>query len=316
MFRKFVYLLALAQERHFGRAAERCHVAQPTLSNAIRQLEADLNVPIVERGQKFGGFTPEGLKVLDYARRIVAERDNLHHELLVLAQGLSGHLRLGAIPTGLPVIPQILTPFAARYPHIRASVTSLSSREVQRGLDEFTIDAAVTYLDNEPLNNVRTLPLYSERYYLLVQRGQIGDAVLAAGAVTWEAAAGLRLCLLTPEMQNRRIADTAFRMTGRAVEPILETNSIVTLYTIVRSGHCASVVPGQLLTCVPTDPEVVAVPLVEPTLSYVVGLAYADRDPPAQLAKALAVALADDDIGQRVAIATASALTPWRLALA
>lgn len=315
MFRKFIYLLALARERHFGRAAESCHVSQPTLSNAIRQLEEDLQVPIVERGQKFGGFTPEGLKVLDYARRIVAERDNLHHELLALAQGVTGHLRLGAIPTALPVIPHVLAPFSARFPHIRATVTSLSSREIQRGLDEFELDAAVTYLDNEPLNNVRTLPLYSERYYLLARRADLTPETIAEGAIAWEKAAGLRLCLLTPDMQNRRIAEIAFRMTGRAVEPAMETNSIVTLYTIVRSGNCASIVPGQLLTIVPPLPEVVALPLVEPDLGYVVGLAYADRDPPSQLAKALAVAAADDDIAHTVTVLTADAMTPWRLAI-
>jgi DNA-binding transcriptional LysR family regulator len=68
MFRKLVYLLALASEEYFGRAAEKkCHVSQPTLSNAIRQLEEELRIPIVEHGQKFAGFTPEGGKVLDSA---------------------------------------------------------------------------------------------------------------------------------------------------------------------------------------------------------------------------------------------------------
>ena len=184
MFRKFVYLLALSREKHFGRAAESCHVSQPTLSNAIRQLEEELQVPIVERGQKFEGFTPEGLKVLEYARRIVGERDNLRHELLALAQGVTGHLRLGAIPTALPAVPHVLAPFAARFPHIRSTIVSLSSREIQRGLDEFELDAAITYLDNEPLNNVRTLPLYTERYHLLARRDEPAHMdVLAAEAI-------------------------------------------------------------------------------------------------------------------------------------
>ncbi|MFP5513544.1 MAG: LysR family transcriptional regulator [Alphaproteobacteria bacterium] len=315
MFRKFVYLLALAREKHFGRAAESCHVSQPTLSNAIRQLEEELQVPIVERGQKFEGFTPEGLKVLEYARRIVGERDNLRHELLALAQGVTGHLRVGAIPSALPVVPHVLTPFTTRFPHIRSTVVSLSSREIQRGLDEFELDAAITYLDNEPLNNVRTLPLYTERYHLLAHRDDLAEELIAEGAVAWETAAELRLCLLTPDMQNRRIADTAFRMTGRTVQPAMETNSIVTLYTIVRAGSCASIVPGQLLTFVPPHPDIVALPLVDPELSHVVGLAYADRDPPPPLAKALAVAASDADIAQRVAIGIAEAMIPWRVAI-
>ncbi|MBP2314572.1 LysR family transcriptional regulator [Azospirillum soli] len=308
MFRRFVYLLALAREGHFGRAAEACHVSQPTLSNAIRQLEEDLRVPIVERGQKFAGFTPEGLKVLEYARRIIAERDGLHQELAALAQGLSGHLRIGAIPTALPAVPHLLARFAGRYPQIRSCITSLSSREIQRDLDAFELDAAVTYLDNEPLSNVRTVPLYSERYFLLARRAQVPEG---ATALPWAMAADVPLCLLTPDMQNRRIADAAFRMAGRSVTPVMETNSVATLYTLARNGPCASVVPGQLLTMMAPQPDLVALPLVEPDLTYAVGLVFADRDPPAPLASALAAVAAEDALAARIRAATEEALAPW-----
>ncbi|NUB25661.1 LysR family transcriptional regulator [Azospirillum brasilense] len=310
MFRKFVYLLALAREQHFGRAAEACHVSQPTLSNAIRQLEDELRVPIVERGQKFSGFTPEGLKVLEYARRIVAERDGLYQELTALGQGLSGHLRIGAIPTALPAVPHVLARFAERYPQIRSSVRSLSSRDIQRDLDGFELDAAITYLDNEPLSNVRTVPLFSERYFLLAQRRQVGENTTS---IRWADAAKLPLCLLTPDMQNRRIADTAFRMADRTVVPLMETNSIVTIYTIVRSGLAASVVPSQLLTLVALHPDLVALPLTEPDLTYAVGLVYADREPPAPLAKALAAVAAEPGLAERVRALTDEALAPWGL---
>ena len=308
MFRRFVYLLALAREGHFGRAAEACHVSQPTLSNAIRQLEEDLRVPIVERGQKFAGFTPEGLKVLEYARRIIAERDGLHQELAALGQGLSGHLRIGAIPTALPAVPHLLARFAEHYPQIRSSIASLSSREIQRDLDAFELDAAVTYLDNEPLSNVRTVPLYSERYFLLARRGQVPEG---ATAIPWAAAAELPLCLLTPDMQNRRIADSAFRMADRSVTPLMETNSVATLYMVVRSGPCAGVVPGQLLTLVAPHPDLLALPLTEPDLTYAVGLAFADREPPAPLATALAAVAAEDALAARIRATTEEALAPW-----
>ncbi|MFC5313520.1 LysR family transcriptional regulator [Azospirillum rugosum] len=309
MFRKFNYLLALAREQHFGRAAEACHVSQPTLSNAIRQLEEELRVPIVERGQKFAGFTTEGLKVLEYARRIVGERDGMYQELAALTKGLSGHLRIGAIPTALPVVPLLLARFAERYPHIQSSVVSLSSRDIQRDLDTFELDAAVTYLDNEPLNNVRTAPLVSERYFLLAPRTSLPEGT---ASVRWADAADLPLCLLTPDMQNRRIADAAFRMADRKVTPLVETNSIVTLYTIARGGLGASVVPSQLLTLVAPHPDVVALPLVEPDLTYAVGLVYADREPIAPLTKALAAVAGEKGLGDRIRAITEDALAPWR----
>ncbi|WP_245593556.1 LysR family transcriptional regulator [Azospirillum halopraeferens] len=308
MFRRFEYLLSLAREGHFGRAAEACHVSQPTLSNAIRQLEEELRVPIVERGHKFAGFTPEGLKVLEYARRIIADRDGLQQELDALAQGLSGHLRIGAIPSALPAVPHLLARFAECFPRIHSTIASLSSREIQREIDTFELDAAVTYLDNEPLSNVRTVPLYGERYFLLARRSQIPQGATTA---SWAAAAELPLCLLTPDMQNRRIADAAFRMADHDVIPAMETNSVVTLYTVVRSGPCASVVPGQLLTQVAPHPDLVAVPLTEPDLTYVVGLVFADREPMAPIASALAAVAAEDGLSARIQAATDEALAAW-----
>jgi DNA-binding transcriptional LysR family regulator len=299
LFRKFVYLMALASERHFGRAAAACHVSQPTLSNAIRQLEEELQVSIVERGQKFQGFTPEGQKVLEYARRILAERDGLHQELGALTTGLTGRLRIGAIPTALPAVPHLLVPFRAKYPQIQISIMSLSSREIQRELDEFELDVGVTYLDNEPLSHVRMVPLYTERYFLLTRRGTPGFE--GRTRATWAEAADLPLCQLTPDMQNRRIADTAFRMAGRTVTPAIETNSMTSLFTHVRLDLCSSIVASQLLTIMPPDPDLMALPLVSPELAYTVGLVFAERDPPAPLAQALAVIAARGEVGDAVA---------------
>lgn len=297
MLRKFQYLLALARERHFGRAAAACHVAQPTLSNAVRQLEEELRVPIVERGHKFLKFTPEGEKVLEYARRMSGDYDSLLQDLGALGQGLSGQLRLGAIPTALPMMAHLVTPFTVRHPGIRVTVLSLSSREIQRGLENFELDAGVTYLDNEPLAGVRMQPLYSERYFLLTRRTA---ALEGRVDIPWAEAADLPLCLLTPDMQNRRIADAAFHMAGRKVTPALETNSLMNLYTNVRHGPWSSIVPSQLLTLVPLPPELIAFPLVMPNLTYVVGIVYADRTPVAPAAKALAAVASNEKLASRI----------------
>ena len=75
VLRQLEYLVALAREKHFGRAAEACHVTQPTLSAAIRQLEEDLGAPIIERGHRFIGLTPQGRLALEHAHRILAEAE-------------------------------------------------------------------------------------------------------------------------------------------------------------------------------------------------------------------------------------------------
>jgi DNA-binding transcriptional LysR family regulator len=293
MFRKYQYLLALARQRHFGRAAAECNVAQPTLSNAIRHLEEELGVMIVERGQSFRGFTPEGHKVIETARRVLQEQESLRQELQSEHPELPGELRIGAIPTALPAVSHLVTPFSQRFPHVRVSIISLSSREIQRGLDEFELDAGITYLDNEPLIHVRMQPLYSERYFLLARRN---DALAGRESISWGEAADHPLCLLTPDMQNRRIAEAAFRMADRQVVPAIETNSLMNLYTHARTGPWASVVPSQLLTLMPPTPEMVALPLVGPEVTYVVGLVYANRQPPVPLARALATVAVEEHL--------------------
>jgi DNA-binding transcriptional LysR family regulator len=99
LLRQLEYLNALAREGHFGRAANACHVSQPALSAGIRKLEAELRVQIVKRGQRFEGFTPEGTQVLKWAQLMIAEQDALGHALATMRGGLSGVLRIGAIPT-------------------------------------------------------------------------------------------------------------------------------------------------------------------------------------------------------------------------
>ena len=96
MIDKLEFLLALARERHFGRAAEACGVTQPTLSAGVKQLEGAMGVLLVNRGSRFQGFTPEGLRVLDWARRIVGDARSMRQEISALRHGLTGRLRIAA----------------------------------------------------------------------------------------------------------------------------------------------------------------------------------------------------------------------------
>jgi len=193
------YIVALARERHFARAAAACNVTQPTLSAGIKQLEESMNILIVERRQRFVGFTPEGERVLAWAQRVLADYGGLTQELSELREGLAGQIQIGAIPVSLPSLALLTAPFSAIHSRTRYQVISQTSAEIQRGLDDFTIDVGITYLDNEPLSRVRTVPLYKERY-VLITRGASGFSGLSS--IGWAMAATLPLCLLTPSMQN------------------------------------------------------------------------------------------------------------------
>jgi DNA-binding transcriptional LysR family regulator len=293
MIRKLTYLLALSRERHFGRAAASCNISQPTLSNAIRLLEEELGVPIVERGRTFQGFTNEGLRVLESARRILTERDSLQQDLSALTEGLNGVLRIGVIPTAMPVVSRLISPFRNRYPHVSISVVSASSREIQRSLNEFEMDVGLTYLDNEPLSEVRMVPLYSEHYVLLTRDD---GRFKGRQSVTWAEAADLELCMLSTEMQNRRIAESAFNAVDRVIKPSLETNSLFTVINASSEGPWSSIVPAQFVPLLPANSNLMALPLVDPDLRYLIGIVYADRAPPVPLAKAFAALIQEEKI--------------------
>ena len=128
LVRQLEYLVALSREGHFARAAEACHVSQPALSAGIRKLESELGVQVVLRGQRFEGFTPEGLEVLRWAQRVVADQEALQQTLTSMRTGLTGTLRIGAIPTALGIAAQLTTPMRAAHELVRFSIESLTSR--------------------------------------------------------------------------------------------------------------------------------------------------------------------------------------------
>ena len=101
MLEKLEFMIALAREQHFGRAAESCGVAQPTLSLGIQSLEQMLNTSLVKRASRFQGFTPEGERVLMWAHRLVGDARAMRQDLLGLKDGSEVHLRIAAIPSAM-----------------------------------------------------------------------------------------------------------------------------------------------------------------------------------------------------------------------
>ena len=158
MIDKLEFFMALAKAQHFGRAAEEIGITQPTLSAAIKQLEDQLGVMLVKRGSRFQGLTPEGEQVLVWARRIVGDTRAMREEMRAARHGLSGRIRIAAIPTALAMVPRLTTPFREKHPGVTFSVLAGSSVEVLSLLGNFEIEAGITYLDNEPLGNVDQRP--------------------------------------------------------------------------------------------------------------------------------------------------------------
>ncbi|WGY03231.1 LysR family transcriptional regulator [Nocardioides sp. QY071] len=284
LLRRLEYLAALAREGHFGRAAEACHVTQPALSAGIRKLEQELGVQIVKRAQRFEGFTSEGVQVLHWAQRMLAERESLDQTIASMRGGLTGTLRMGAIPTALSVASLLTTPMRERHPLTTFLLLSMSSRDIVRRLNDFDIDVGMTYVDGEPLGRVRVVPLYRERYLFLTPTdGEHG----AAEAVTWLDAARSPLCLLTGDMQNRRIIDGHLADTGVDSNVVVETDTVSAVYAHVASMGLSSVVPHAWLPTFGVPEGLRAIPLPKPRRTHQVGLVLAGHGPESLLARAL-----------------------------
>ena len=287
--RQLQYLVALARERHFTRAAEACRVTQPTLSGRLRQLEQELGVAIVERGQRFHGFTPEGERVLAWAQRILGDVESLGDELAAMRGSVGGRVSLGVIPSALPTAPPLTALVREALPGVGFTLLSRSSREILRQLEEFSLDLGVTYLDREPVAHCTTRPLYRERYALFVRAGH---PLWAREAVGWAEAAAHPLALLTAEMQNRRIVDAAFREAGARPAPELEADTAMALCAHLLATGVATVLPAFYLGLMGGRADLRAIPLVSPEVAPMVGLVALERDPQPRLVAAVLSAAA------------------------
>jgi DNA-binding transcriptional LysR family regulator len=293
LLRQLEYLVALARERHFARAADACHVSQPSLSAAIRKLERELDVTIVQRAPRFTGLTPEGERVLLWAHRILAEADALRQDLSTMRNSLTGVLRVGAIPTALTAASLLTTAFCERHPHARVTLESLSSREITSRLAEFELDIAMTYVDDEELGNVRATPLYEERYLLLTPNdGKLADRT----SVRWAEVATIPLCLLGRQMRNRRILDEIFAAAGAAVVPTIETDTVSALYAHVATHKWSSVIAHAWLHMFGVPEGMRVVRLESPALVPQIGLVVADHNPEPIVARALLDIARDVDV--------------------
>ena len=284
MIDKLEFFIALARAEHFGRAAEECGISQPSLSAAIRQLEDQLGVVLVVRAARYQGLTPEGQRVLEWARRIVADTRTMREEMRAARKGLAGHIRLAVIPTALAMVPRLTEPFQARHPAVTFSVTSRTSLQVLGQIENLEIDAGITYLDNEPLGRVTTVPLYSERYHLIAAAG---TPLADQESVTWRQVAGLRLCLLTSDMQNRRIINKHMAEAGVEVKPTLESNSMIVLFPHIRTGQWASIMPRNIAESFGFPKQIKMIPIIEPDAEHLVGLIATYREPHTPLVSAL-----------------------------
>lgn len=277
MIHKLEMFIAVAREAHFGRAAESLGLTQPTLSTGIKQLEEMLGVQLIFRGSRYGGLTPEGQRALVWARQLVSDARAFRQEMRTTRHGLSGIVRLAVIPTALTWAARLSAQFTAAHPNVRFTILSRTSVEILSMLENLEVDAGISYLDNEPLGRVTMETLYQEKYTLVAHRDS--DIALQE-RVEWADLAGERLCLLTPNMQNRRIINENFMAAGVAPEAQVESNSTVVLAAHVQAGGWITVLPIDMARFLCAGKPELAIREIEGGgMDHAVGLVAPFREP-------------------------------------
>ncbi|TFD89038.1 LysR family transcriptional regulator [Cryobacterium serini] len=295
-FRQLEYFVAVARERHFARAAAACHVSQPALSAAISRLEQELNVSLINRGHAFEGLTPEGERLVIWAKRILAEHDAFKAEVQAVQSGVTGILRLGVVPSASTTVALAVAAFCAAHPLARVQIKSdLSAVEIVRRLRNFELDAGVTYLDEVADPRLVFVPLYEERYVLIASDELIPDI---PETMTWLQASQLPLAVLTAEMRSRQVIDDAFSRTQIHMVPQVETDSIASLHAHMKTGRWASIVPHSWLQTITPSSRTRVVPLVDPVATARVAAAISAASPGSVTARAFAAVAARLSLGE------------------
>ncbi|MGJ7532038.1 MULTISPECIES: LysR family transcriptional regulator [unclassified Variovorax] len=277
--RQLSYVVALAQEKHFGRAAAACNVSQPALSGAIRGIEQELGVVIVQRGRRFEGFTKDGERVLAWARRVLADCESLRQDARASEDDPVGTLRMGVIPASLPLVPMLTQCCLQQYPRMRHEIYTLSATDTLRKIANFELDLGLSYLDDERLGAFETLPIFRERYVFVAADKSMLEGMTS---MSWSDAASFPLCLFTTNMQCRHGMDAAFAAAGVEAVPQVETDSMTALWAHVRRAGLYSILPHSVLCLTESAEQLCAIPMA-PQLQRDIGLVLLGQQPRAPL---------------------------------
>ncbi len=265
------YVVAVAEERHFGRAAERCFVSQPSLSASVKNLEEELGVRLFERGKRGVLLTEAGEQIVAQARRALEEAARVK---LLARQGrdpLKGVLRLGIIHTVAPyLLPDLVGALRRAAPEMPLDVEENLTANLDRMLRAGELDAVVLALPHEA-PGMETVPLYEEEFRVLAPARH---ALARMRSIEVNKLDAGELLLLPVGHCFRDQVLEACPEFSRPPEPGRQGNSLETLRSMVASGLGVTVLPATALTPRHANPLVKPVPFSPPRPTRRIALAW------------------------------------------
>ncbi|MFI2619052.1 LysR family transcriptional regulator [Streptomyces sp. NPDC018584] len=283
-FQQLLYFVAVAETRHFTRAAEEVHVSQPSLSQQIRALEKELGAELFSRARGNITLTDAGEALLPLARRILADADTARIEVQELAQLRRGRIRLGATPsvcTGL--LPEILRAFHDRHPGIQLLIEESGSHDLVRELARGALDLALVVLPlPSPSPALTTVELLREDLVVVSSpraRRRLGESVRIADLQ------GERLVMFRHGYDLRELTVAACRAAGFEPEFAVEGGEMDAVLGFVRAGLGVAVVPRMVAERSGSDLRVTR--LSQPSLHRTIALAHRSDVAPPRAAREL-----------------------------
>ena len=275
-------LVALARHKNFSVAALECNISQPAFSSRIRKLEERFNLTLVRRGNSFLGFTREGEVVLKWARKLLADAEAMNQEIKGLRTDLDGKISIGVIPTAVPFAASIARILKEKFPKVSTEIYSDSTSQIVRRLNDFSIDAAITYYEDADADIV--VEIYREGYMLVANEQLLSDY---SSAIKWLDASQIPMCLLTPDMRNRQLIDTIFTKVGATPNIIAEANDFTAVLAQVVSGKVATIAPQGIAEAFFELNKIKKINLVDPIIKNRVGFSVKDQSPTPPVINAL-----------------------------
>ena len=278
--RDLKYIIAVAETRHFGKAAERCFVSQPTLSGQIKKLEEELGVAIFERSNRSVEITPVGKSIVLHARQIMEQADTILQLARAHQDPLAGPLRIGAIPTLSPyLMPLILAPLKKQWPQMKLVLSEELTDTLLKRLHNYEIDAALLATPvEEP--ELASLPLFDEPFWVaypsehafytkdkITRRDLDTENILLLSEGHCLASQAMDICHIKERQLQGEMAD-------------LRAASLETLIQLVKAGFGVTLVPALAMRGSWTSGSgVVAQPLKIPGASRRISLVYRSSFP-------------------------------------
>jgi len=284
------YIVAVAQERSFGRAAAKCFVSQPALSVAIQKLEEELGAQLFERGKSEVSVTPVGERVVEQAQLVLEEAARIRELARAGRNQLVGPFKLGVIYTVAPyLLPDLIPALRVRAPEMPLELEENLTEVLETELKSGRLDAAIIALPFAP-PGVATVFLYEEPFQVVVPTGHKWTK---RKSVHPDELVGEHAILLNVGHCFRDQVLDACPELNRQDVPTARTNSLETVRNMVASGLGVSVLPRDALTPKYHSSLVVPVPFARPAPSRRVALAYRKSFPRPQAIEALRAAIAE-----------------------